>query len=101
MSEFNFELNLAEITEPEYLLTVHSLEPEGWSTFDDEPKISEKDGITYVTIRLIEDGEIVPDIEIPLTKPENADHIEVTVKAVDEDGNDLGEPKPKKIDKIW
>ncbi|MCF8298185.1 MAG: hypothetical protein K9J13_11615 [Saprospiraceae bacterium] len=101
MSQFNFELNIVELEEADYLLTTQLLEPEAWSPFDDEPIVTVKDEITYITIRLIEDGEIVPEIEIPLMKPENAQYIIVTVFGVNAEGHELDEPQPGKNKINW
>ena len=88
MYEFNFSIDLKEISDPNYNLIVSFVDAEDWGEFN-YPQITVDSGITYVAICLIENGNSVPDMEIPLTKPEDADHIEVTVKAVDEDGNSI------------
>jgi len=101
MSEFKFKLSLEIIEEPNYLLITHNIEPNSWGAYDNAPIVSVIDGITYVKIRLVENGESPESIECPLTKPEDAEYIEVTVVGVDEDGNELGEPQPGKGDKRW
>ena len=101
MEQFNFELILELIADQNYLLITNIIDAQDWGTYDNAPIVSVIDGISYVKIRLVENGEGVSNIVIPLTKPEEAQFIEVTVLGVDEDGNELGEPQPKKEKQDW
>ncbi len=101
MNEFSPHLYLEENADPDYTLGIMIPVSNDWGEFDAEPIVSVENGITYVTIRLIENGNGVQDFQISLTKPENAVNIEVTVKGVDEEGNDLGEPQPRKNERKW